>query len=348
MAKIEVSLTKSYFRKYPFLPDAIRYISELGLTLEDLSYDTLGKEVISRAKEIINAVINSSPMPYPHEDPDIEVLSYLVTLIVLKIIDDRQLIEKFATTFSKRCREYMETEQKDFLLYLATVFKWKISLGSENIYILYFVDYLENIPEFKGSWKLVNRKLSQGWIELDRIELIRLIESGLKKYFSKQISDISVSEFQLPDPVYALVEEISRLWSTKLAEYDGIRAKYLKKDEKFYPPCISSLIESLKQGKNLTHSARFALASFLLNIGMNVDEVIEVFKFSPDFREDLARYQIEHIAGLRGSKTKYVTYKCDNMRSLGLCYWDCKGITHPLQYYYKAVRGKMPHVEKRV
>ena len=107
MAKIEVTLTKGYFLKYPFLPDALKYISELGLTLEDLSYDTLGNEVIRRVKEIFDAVINSLPIPPSGDDPDIEVLSYLVALIVLKIIGDRSLIEKFVVVLSKKYSEYI-------------------------------------------------------------------------------------------------------------------------------------------------------------------------------------------------------------------------------------------------
>ncbi|MCD6562500.1 MAG: hypothetical protein J7K23_01130 [Thermoproteales archaeon] len=348
MAKIEVTLTKGYFLKYPFLPDALKYISELGLTLEDLSYDTLGNEVIRRVKEIFDAVINSLPIPPSGDDPDIEVLSYLVALIVLKIIGDRSLIEKFVVVLSKKYSEYINVEENNFLLYLATTFGWKIAYGSEGKYMMFFIDYLENIPEYRGRWKLVHRQVSKGWVYLEKIELLRLIESGLKKYMAKQISNVNISEVQLPDPVYTLVEEISMVWNRKVKEYEKVRSRYLKKGEKYYPPCIRSIIEDLKNGRNLSHSARFALASFLLNIGMDVEEVLGIFRFSPDFREDLARYQIEHIAGLRGSKTKYVTYKCDSMRSLGLCYWECEGISHPLQYYYKAVRGMLPNVKKRI
>jgi DNA primase large subunit len=82
----------------------------------------------------------------------------------------------------------------------------------------------------------------------------------------------------------------------------------------------------------------------LLSIGFSVDEVLEVFKVTPDFREDIARYQIEHIAGLRGSRTKYLPYKCENMRSYGLCRWKCENVRHPLQFFFRAARGRPPRV----
>ena len=97
MAKIEVALTKGYFLKYPFLPEALKYISELGLTLEDLSYDTLGNEVIRRVKEVFDAVINSKSLSPPRDDPDLEILSYLVSLIVLKIIDEAVILRTYGS-----------------------------------------------------------------------------------------------------------------------------------------------------------------------------------------------------------------------------------------------------------
>jgi len=109
---------------------------------------------------------------------------------------------------------------------------------------------------------------------------------------------------------------------------------------------MRALLEEALAGKNLSHSARFALASFLLNIGKTVDEIIEIFRAAPDFREDIARYQVEHIAGLRGSKTKYTPFKCDNMRSLGLCRWKCRGVKHPLQFYRLLLRkGRVEYEE---
>jgi DNA primase large subunit len=56
----------------------------------------------------------------------------------------------------------------------------------------------------------------------------------------------------------------------------------------------------------------------------------------PDFNEKIARYQVEHIAGLRGSRTRYKPPSCQTMRSLGLCVEDgrlCpKWIKNPLEF----------------
>jgi len=70
------------------------------------------------------------------------------------------------------------------------------------------------------------------------------------------------------------------------------------------PPCIEKLRNKLIDGENLSHQARIALAVFFLNIGKSVEDVLELFKHSPDYNEKIAKYQIEHLAGLEGKQEK--------------------------------------------
>ena len=97
-------------------------------------------------------------------------------------------------------------------------------------------------------------------------------------------------------------------------------------------------------GENVSHFANFALASFLINIGFDPNEIIKFYANRPDFNERIARYQVEHIAGLRGSRTKYMTPSCSTMRTNGLCVKNgelCGNIRNPLTYYRRAVKKKL-------
>jgi len=64
---------------------------------------------------------------------------------------------------------------------------------------------------------------------------------------------------------------------------------------------------------------------------------------APDFREDLTRYQVEHITGVT-SGTAYSPPSCQAMQTFGICYDPddtCRSrkkdgsarVTHPLNYY---------------
>jgi DNA primase large subunit len=76
------------------------------------------------------------------------------------------------------------------------------------------------------------------------------------------------------------------------------------------------------------------LATYMLAIGKLTDEIVEMFKNAPDFNERITRYQVEHLAGSKGSRTKYSVPSCDKLRTENLCFAtkDCDGIINPIQF----------------
>ncbi len=68
-----------------------------------------------------------------------------------------------------------------------------------------------------------------------------------------------------------------------------------------FPPCVIALYDAASKSRHLSHVGRFTLTSFLINIGMSPEALTELFKSFSDFNERLTRYQVEHIAGSRGS-----------------------------------------------
>ena len=101
-----------------------------------------------------------------------------------------------------------------------------------------------------------------------------------------------------------------------------------------YPPCIKHAMEIINKGENLPHSARFMLATYMLAIGKSEEQVIEIFKNSPDYNEKITRYQVEHLAGMKGSHIKYSVPSCDRLRTEDLCYAvkECENLINPIQF----------------
>ena len=102
------------------------------------------------------------------------------------------------------------------------------------------------------------------------------------------------------------------------------------------PPCIIQILAKIRGGEDVSHIENFTVASYMANTGYSVDEIIDVFKDRSDFDEKVARYQVEHIAGLRGSRVKYKPPSCSKMKSYGLCIEDgarcLRKIRNPLKY----------------
>jgi DNA primase large subunit len=88
------------------------------------------------------------------------------------------------------------------------------------------------------------------------------------------------------------------------------------------------------RGENLPHSARVMLATYMLAIGKPIDEIVMMYQNAPDFNEKITRYQVEHLAGLKGSRTKYSVPSCEKLLNENLCFAteECSGIVNPVQF----------------
>ena len=132
-------------------------------------------------------------------------------------------------------------------------------------------------------------------------------------------------------------EKIKKLSVEKIgkAEMEGFPETIV---QTAFPPCIKALYEAASSGRHLSHVGRFTLTSFLVNIGMPVEAVIDLFRGFSDYNDRMTRYQVEHIAGGRGSRTRYTSPKCGTLETHGICVNPddlCKRVYHPLSYYRK-------------
>jgi len=137
----------------------------------------------------------------------------------------------------------------------------------------------------------------------------------------------------------------------ELREYRmGVTSKVKVQIRGLTPPCIESIINEVKSGGNPSHQARFALAAYMLRRCHDiegkpmedcVEDLVNLFKTVADFDEKKTRYQVEHIAGLRGGHKFYMPPSCQEMNSLGLCPTNLGcGVKNPLNYTVKAMKGQ--------
>jgi len=310
----------------------------------DLRLDEIDERVLVKSKEILSGVIKHGYVVT--EASDEFFYAHFTNLILLALVEDPSLTERYCVAESKRVYYELldEDELTELLLLLAHTFG--VKLYYDKRYYIHFIDYISNgCSRISRYYKAIFLgRVHRGWVPLSEKECIRVLveiyKSWLRQCVKRARKNLLLTD--VPEGLLKLAEFISRLWREQRKRTVIIATKFLELGQ--YPPCIEKLLEDLKSGKNLPHHARFALATFLLNIGKPIDEVVDLFRTSPDFNERITRYQVEHLAGLRGSRVKYSPYKCSNMKSLGLCVdvegKICKGIHHPLQYYKRGVKSE--------
>jgi DNA primase large subunit len=330
--------------KYPFTSQAAEYIQTLDLKISDLTSPEY-VQVLKRAeKRIEEAILHAQVSEQPHSD-EIEILSFPIAVIMTSAINDSFLKRRYALAEAKRASTLLKQEEnKEKITQVALNFNWRIKSIKTAWFALHFADFLRNSTVFhETEWKLVNRRMFNGEVYLARDETARLLEEEVRRHIEKKLE--TKIELELPQNVSDGIERLKKLLGIRKAK---IKAEEMPKEivKDAFPPCIRQLYNTILSGRHISHIGRFALTSFLINSGMTVDDVVDLFRTLSDFNERLTRYQVEHIAGGKGSRTKYFPPRCDTLRTHGVCTeMDeiCRRVHHPLGYYrIKHRRMKVP------
>lgn len=332
----------SYKAKYPFLAEAKREFSSHGFTLESFSDPSTWK-IVNRARERILDALERGENVDPasaSEDEITELASFPLAVILAGKTGDRFLQRRFALAEAARAQKMLTEEDPEFILKVAREeFGMDVRLEEPPHYSVGFTDYLKSASKFNDpAWKLVNRVVVRGRVLVDERELLRLLRDRVERYVLENVEKAEREELKLPEKLAEVIGEIKSQIPVRKVEEARIKATARPEA---WPPCMKAIYSKLISGEGVSHFANFALASFLLNAGVPPDEVLSIYSQRSDFDERIARYQVEHIAGLKGSRTRYTVPGCAKMKTHGLCVENgrlCGGVRNPMTYYRRMLR----------
>lgn len=329
--------------KYPFMRRAIEVVEALGLRLEEL-VDYSG--VVDRGFQRVSEAIEEGFVSFKLDNPEREMLSFPVALMFVSLIGDPFLDRRYSLAEGKRAYRLLREEREDVIAEVAKEFNWDLKPreveldGRVYSFELHFSHYLKNASGFhEGRWKLVNRLMTGGYVLLTKVEAARLLQCEVEDLILRRVS--RHRRVELPEALEERVERLRKLLEKHRGRIGGEALPETVAVDAF-PPCIIRVFEIIVSGRKASHMERFALVSFLLNAGMSIEETTELFTSVSDFDPEMTRYQVEHIAGLRGSRTRYRPPNCDTLRTHGICQSPdalCNRVRNPITYYVIKARG---------
>ncbi|MCI0558781.1 MAG: hypothetical protein MN733_09815 [Nitrososphaera sp.] len=324
--------------KYPFLNEAGEYMRQSGFGWGELERPEM-KELIDRAAQRIEIGVSGNVYD-KLERYEIEILTFIVSLIMIKSVGLEPLLKKYALAEARRAEKFLIDDlrrQKEiqkaslFTKIFEDLFKLRIQSTEEGrLFKVKVTDYLARSSHFhEQEWKLINRLVHNGYVFLDADETVRLVRNELSVLIYDKVRAMTLPT--LPKAVKARADELR----AKLAP----RYEYRIHSVSDYPPCIKHALDVMSKGENLPHSARVMLGTYMLAIGKPVDDIVALFENAPDFNEKITRYQVEHLAGMKGSRTKYSVPSCEKLRNESLCFAtkECEGIINPVQFGRKRI-----------
>ncbi len=339
-----MALAVDYARlsRYPFRRESSEWVREQGVSLGEVLTNPVYRRVVEAGTRRVMDALSEGGIgdQTAHTEPEafVRVLSYPVARMLVSAVGDLLLVRRHALREAEEAGERMAGEEPAFLLELGTN---ELGLPAEleevgETFSVHFTDYLKAASAIRDrAWKLYNQDLHGGRVRLARTRYARLLQEALRKRIESELPlDVNEQILEALKPhIEAVVVGVEALRSSIQREsYGEFSLDYL-------PPCIRDLLDKIQKGVNVPHVGRFALTAFLSHVGLDTPDVIDLFRGSPDFREDLATYQVKHIMG-EISGTKYSPPSCSTMNTYGICLRakECERAGHPLRYYERMQR----------
>uniref|UniRef100_A0A7C5U3P3 DNA primase large subunit PriL n=1 Tax=Caldiarchaeum subterraneum TaxID=311458 RepID=A0A7C5U3P3_CALS0 len=342
-------IVKALLADFPFLREIRDYVAQRGLRLED--FEGNNEYIAAAVEKVEEALLKWPSKPVTRfRTSEVEIFSHPLAMALIAMLESPFAKRRFAAYEAERYVSMLKNireEQKKVIAYVAReVLGFRIREDNPPYeFWIHFADYLKvavdlNEPRFR----LVNRLLDKGYVAVTRAEALTLVKNGMEKLIHQRLEKMG----RIAPPPF-LAEYVEQLRKKLEASRQRESTANVRLEPERWPPCMQALRNRLLSGESVSHFGNFAIAAFMLRIGMTVEEVMSVYMQRGDFDPKIARYQVEHIAGLKGSRTKYSVPKCVTMQTHGLCIEDgklCGGVKNPMQYYRKMAMRKTSKQEK--
>jgi DNA primase large subunit len=336
-----VRFTQTDLAKYPFLKETAVHMKKLGLKIEELANPEM-EQILNRAEERVKNAVLSVSVGKKRENA-VEIPSFPVAIMLAIATKNSFIKKRYALAEAKQAFSDMQIENRERIGAIAVDFGWNLEPNQDAAipleFALNFTDYLRNTAHLRDKkWKLVNRLLANGKVYLNQHDVTRLLQEEVQRRIEKRLEATELPN--LPEKITEMAKRVIELAKERIGE-EEMEGFPKVVTQSAFPPCIVALYEAASRGRHLSHVGRFTLTSFLVNIGMSPEKVTELFKSFSDYNERLTRYQIEHIAGERGSRTRYTPPQCATLQTHGVCVNKdalCRWVRHPLAYYRRKQR----------
>jgi len=332
--------------RYPFLKGAAKYAEDNRADIESLieskNFETARKRGLERVLSAISQhKVSDTPLIQEY-DRLMEVLSYPFARMIVSCINDRFLTKRYALAEAARMNDLLSNDH-DSEMMVAEELEVRSTVDAEGMIRMHFSDYLRFSHVLKAmEWKLINTDLKGGFVRLNPDKFNRLLQNALQERIESELP-LSVPEV-IKKALKKETDQVSKILSETKMRLSPTGGGDM--DQNFLPPCIKAILASAQNGVNLSHSARFALVSYLNALGLTYDQIIVLFSQSPDFDESKSSYQIKHITGEERGREGYTPPECATMKTNGICFDPdnlCAAINHPLSYY----RIKSGNIQKK-
>lgn len=194
--------------------------------------------------------------------------------------------------------------------------------------------YKLSVPEFLShthaneyNWNLSTQGVVSGHVRLTQSELFNLIEEELFHHIHRDLPH------DVPAQIKDEYAEYTEYTEENISE-DNFTYTIDRVEEGLFPPLIKQMLKDFPH--NLGHNEKVTLASFLLHIGLDVNETLEQLGVVGTKGEAPTREQVKHIKNNGGDGEPYVPANYETIETWNYNWEKDKleqSVKNPLSYY---------------
>ncbi|MFW6448039.1 MAG: DNA primase regulatory subunit PriL, partial [Halobacteriota archaeon] len=239
--------------RYPFLTAAREAVREEAPPIERLLGAAGPSAAVNRAQERVERALGTATTGQPHDDVETELLSYPLARIIVSLVDDPLVTERYVHAEAQAAVQRLEEDRAAGRLDpdLETLFDdLDVRLRRRDGRVaIDRVSYLHLAPSIDDPrWRLVNRPVSGGWVAVDEAELETLFAAAVRRRVGQDLP------LEVPDDIAAALTEVVQAVEARLGR-PHLPSDFEKIDPERFPPCMRALIERVEAGESLAPPA---------------------------------------------------------------------------------------------
>lgn len=333
-----------YARKYPFSAPARQAVKQLAPDLNAIDskhmelaldwVDVLGSSTPQTKRTFVENHVRQKDLSYS-EFLSRDIVVFPLVKIILSYLRRPVLYERFASLVGDLSFEYLvnEKEKVSTLIELASELNLKVDVqieGNTPSFSVPISSYL-SFPLKDAQLHLVNQSVDHGHVKLGTNAACRWLAEGIHSHVLRSlpmdVKGLPLSFSQLANQATQRLQALHVQESKSLSNGVVLSA---------FPPCMEKLYGEITSGVNISHMARFDLATFLINIQMPHEDIVSVYAKASNYDERVTRYHLDNLSG-KSSGKQYSMPACSKVREHGFCISRTCNVSHPLQFYRREV-----------
>lgn len=228
---------------------------------------------------------------------DLDLSVWLVSMIMLRCLNNSYLTRKFVSnygkyTFESKClKDFLNKETRMEILEYFGVFKDVLfeTVQKEPFVKIHCTDYLELLEQGLSiqapQFNLVNQVMDKGFVYLEYQRFIYLLRLALEQRLINKVKNMKV---YTDNP---LINEKVKELDNRYPRFDKLQAP--NKDN--IPYSIQELIDIAFRDHNLSHRQRIHLGLYLLRNNFEWEYILDIFKALSDFDLRTTTYQLNSL-----------------------------------------------------